>query len=84
MAGMALAAARLSAMVRKEIEMGCMIEKEVARGVIKRSVLVSIPGRQGRDERQVGVVCCMEVAFIRFRSDDNRWRRCGRCGERHQ
>lgn len=48
MAGMALTAARLSAMARKEIEMGCMMEKEVARGVMKKSALFVYPWPAGK------------------------------------
>ncbi len=45
MAGMALAAARLSAMARKEIKMGCMMEKEV---VMKKSALFIYPWLAGK------------------------------------
>ncbi len=44
-AGMALAAARLSAMAREEIEMGCMMEKEV---MMKKSALFVYPWPAGK------------------------------------
>lgn len=48
MAGMALAAARLSAMAKNEIEMGCMMEEEVARGVMTRGALFVYPWPAGK------------------------------------